>query len=147
KSTPLAKRGDVQDCALSVLGVNLLELRVNNPGASDWAHPVWLDPKLTANRKAQVAVAVVNELVAVPAADLTAWKDALRPVRVKLLAALSVVHQSIDRSAAERSLAANILADYAADQPQVLAELVMDANEKQFAVLYPKFKDCGEQGL
>ncbi len=47
----------------------------------------------------------------------------------------------------ERTLATNILADYAADQPQVLADLLMDADEKQFAVIYPKFKDHGEQGL
>src|SRR5262249_38226831 len=36
---------------------------------------------------------------------------------------------------------------YAADQPSLLAELLMDADEKQFAVLYPKFKDQGERGL
>ena len=47
----------------------------------------------------------------------------------------------------ERSLATDILADYAADQPQVLADLLMDADEKQFAVIYPKFKEQGEQGL
>ena len=40
-----------------------------------------------------------------------------------------------------------MLADYAADQPQVLADLLMDADEKQFAVIYPKFKEHGEQGL
>ena len=41
----------------------------------------------------------------------------------------------------ERSVATNLLADYAADKPQVLADLLMDADEKQFAVIYPKFKD------
>ena len=49
--------------------------------------------------------------------------------------------------AAERSLATNLLADYAADQPQLLADLLMDADEKQFAVIYPKFKEHGERGL
>ena len=39
-----------------------------------------------------------------------------------------------NRRDAERSLATDILADYAADQPQVLADLLMDADEKQFAV-------------
>ena len=48
---------------------------------------------------------------------------------------------------AERSLATDILADYAADNLQVLADLLMDADEKQFAVIYPKFKERGEQGL
>ena len=65
-------------------------------------------------------------------------------------AAGAVVRASFEiasRREAERSLATNILADYAADQPQVLADLLMDADEKQFAVIYPKFKDRGEQGL
>jgi hypothetical protein len=49
--------------------------------------------------------------------------------------------------AAERTLATNLLADYAADQPPVLADLLMDADEKQFAVIYPKFKEHGDKGL
>jgi formylglycine-generating enzyme required for sulfatase activity len=49
--------------------------------------------------------------------------------------------------APERTLATNLLADYAADQPHLLADLLMDADEKQFAVMYAKFKDRGEQGL
>lgn len=44
-------------------------------------------------------------------------------------------------------MATDILADYAADQPQALADLLMDADEKQFAVIYPRFKDRGEKGL
>jgi formylglycine-generating enzyme required for sulfatase activity len=44
-------------------------------------------------------------------------------------------------------LASDILADYAADDPQVLADLLMDGDEKQFAVIYAKFKDQGEKGL
>ena len=44
-------------------------------------------------------------------------------------------------------MATNILADYAADQPQLLADLLMDADEKQFSVIYPKLKDRGEQGV
>ena len=48
---------------------------------------------------------------------------------------------------AERTLATNLLADYAADNPQVLADLLMDADEKQFAAIYPKFKEQSEGGL
>ncbi len=35
----------------------------------------------------------------------------------------------------------------AADQPQPLADLLMDADVQQFGVIYPKFKELGEQGL
>src|SRR5262249_2442710 len=147
KSTPVARRGAIQDCAVSMRGVKQLELRVHNAGSSAWAHPVWLEPRLIADQKAQVADTVVDHLLAVPAADLTAWKDVLRPVRVKLLSPLSVVYRRIHRSAEQRSLATTILAEYAADQPQLLAELVMDADEQQFARIFPKLAARGDQGL
>ena len=44
-------------------------------------------------------------------------------------------------------MATDILADYAADRPQSLADLLMDADDNQFAVIYPKFKEQGERGL
>jgi serine/threonine protein kinase/formylglycine-generating enzyme required for sulfatase activity len=74
------------------------------------------------------------------------WVAALRPVRGQLLVPLAAIFRE-SRRETERSLASDILADYAAEQAPVLADLLMDADEKQFAVLYPKFKGHGEQGL
>ncbi len=91
---------------------------------------------------------VVNDLVLENPVYLGQWSEAFRPVKKSLLAPLGDIFR--DRNAeraSERTLATNLLADYAADQPQVLADLLMDADEKQFAVIYPKFKDRGEQGL
>jgi formylglycine-generating enzyme required for sulfatase activity len=91
---------------------------------------------------------VVNDLVLENPIFLGQWSEAFRPVKNRLLSQLSEFfrdHQP-ERSA-ERSLATNLLADYAADQPTVLADLLMDADEKQFAVMYAKLKDRGEQGL
>ena len=98
-------------------------------------------------RWAKVQEAVGNDLVRVPAVYLAPWMESLRPVRAKLLAPLSAAYRETGRRDVERSLATDILADYAADQPQVLADLLMDADEQQFAVIYPKFKEQGEQGL
>jgi hypothetical protein len=89
--------------------------------------------------------AIGNDLVAVPAVYVSSWMDALRPVRTKLVPQLSVVYRNASRRETERSLAADILADYAADDPQMLADLLMDADEKQFAVIYPKLKEQGEK--
>jgi formylglycine-generating enzyme required for sulfatase activity len=91
--------------------------------------------------------AVANDLVSVQAVYVGQWLEAFRPVREKLLAPLSAVFR--DRKVegvTERTLAASVLADYAADQPQVLADLLMDADEKQFAILFPKFQTHGESG-
>jgi serine/threonine protein kinase/formylglycine-generating enzyme required for sulfatase activity len=96
---------------------------------------------------AKVQEAVGDDLVGVPAVSLSLWMDSLRPVRTKLLPQLSAVYRNGKRRETERSLAADILTDYAADQPQVLADLLMDADDKQFAVIYPKFREQGERGL
>ena len=57
----------------------------------------------------------------------------------KLLGPLAAVFRDRkEERTAERTLATSILADYAADRPETLADLLMDADEKQFAVLFPK---------
>ena len=94
-----------------------------------------------AGKAAAEALVVENPLVA------GAWVDALRPARKSLLASLQEIFRDRQRGDAERSLAAGILADYAADQPQILADLVMDADEKQFAIIFKKFRDGGKVGL
>jgi len=97
---------------------------------------------------AKMSDLVVNDLVLENNLLLGQWSQVFRPVKNWLLRPLSDIFrdQQPERTAA-RSLATSILADYAADQPRVLADLVMDADEKQFGVLYPKLKDHGEHGL
>ena len=89
---------------------------------------------------------LVNDLVTGKLRCIWAGGLSFRPVQEKLLGSL-VGHLSRPPtpSDAERSLATDMLADYAADQPQVLADLLMDADDKQFAVIYPKFKEHGER--
>lgn len=91
---------------------------------------------------------VVGDLVRENPVYLGQWSEMYRPVKNALLDPLTVIFQDQrpDRSA-ERSLATNLLADYAADNPAKLADLLMDGDEKQFAVIYPKFKDQGEKVL
>jgi eukaryotic-like serine/threonine-protein kinase len=90
---------------------------------------------------------VVEQLVAENPVFLGLWLEDFRPIKGKLLESLKSIYGNPDGRESERTLAANILADYAADQPQVLADLLMKADEKQFAVIYPKFKARGEEGL
>ncbi len=95
---------------------------------------------------AKAQEAVDNDLVAVPAVYLSVWMDALRPVRAKLRPQLSVIYRNKSRRETERSLATDLLADYAADDPPFLANLLMDAEDKQFAVLFPKLHSHQEKG-
>ncbi len=90
---------------------------------------------------------VDNDLVLENPAFFAPWSEAFRPVKYRLLPRLNEIfrdHQS--ERAAERSVATHLLTEYAAD-PQMLANLLMDADEKQFDVIYRKFRDQGEKGL
>jgi serine/threonine protein kinase/formylglycine-generating enzyme required for sulfatase activity len=86
----------------------------------------------------ECASPVVQDLVSVNPVFLGQWLEAFRPVKDRFLNPLAGVFR--DRRAgrtAERTLATNILADYAADRPEILADLLMDADAKQVATLYP----------
>ncbi len=80
---------------------------------------------------------IVSDLVLENPFFLGQWRESFRPVKNSFLEPLSALfrNHSPERSD-ERMLATNLLTDYAADQPGVLADLLMDADEKQFARIY-----------
>jgi formylglycine-generating enzyme required for sulfatase activity/tetratricopeptide (TPR) repeat protein len=63
--------------------------------------------------------------------------ETLRPVRKRLLTPLASILRDSPRSESQRSFAATILADYASDNPGLLAELLMVADPKAYASLFP----------
>ena len=73
--------------------------------------------------------------------------DQFRPVGSWLADPLAEVFRSKDRPDSDRAFATSILADYAANNPQLLADLLMDADLKQFPLLYPKLKEQGTSAL
>ncbi|HEX3314022.1 MAG TPA: SUMF1/EgtB/PvdO family nonheme iron enzyme, partial [Gemmataceae bacterium] len=91
--------------------------------------------------------AVVDDLVTVPIVHLGLWTKPLRPVRKTLLVPLSVVFSDPNRREIERSLATDILADYAADEPRTLADLLLESDSRQFGFLFPIFKKHEGAGL
>jgi formylglycine-generating enzyme required for sulfatase activity len=72
---------------------------------------------------------------------------ALRPARLVLVDALGVIFRERSRPDYDRLLATTLLADYAADMPEALADLVMDSDAEQYAVLLPKLKVYPDQGI
>jgi hypothetical protein len=89
-------------------------------------------------RWAKAGPQVVEEWLSANPLHVGLWTDALRPVgQSALLAPLTEV--SLGRRLAERrQVAATILADYAAGRPELLAELVLEADPRQWAELFPK---------
>ncbi len=77
---------------------------------------------------------------------LGTWVTALRPVREPLLKPLGEVFR-VAKSAERREFAATVLADYAGDKPDTLADLLLDADPKQYALLFPVLQRDREQAV
>ena len=88
-------------------------------------------------RWADLGGTVAQALVTVNPVFLGHWLDALRPVRARLTAPLAAIFRDKARPESEHAIATSTLADYAADDPTRLAELLMDANPKAYLTLFP----------
>ena len=96
----------------------------------------------------KLSAKVAEDLVSVNAVYLGLWRDAFRPVKARLLSPLSVIFRdSKPELRSERILASNLLADYAADRPIDLVDLLLDADEKQFSMLYPQIMEYGDRSI
>ena len=94
----------------------------------------------TSPRWEAVGGKVAEALVTVNPVYLGPWLDALLPVRVQLTTPLVTIFRDKNRPEIERTLATSILKDYASDDPDLLADLLLDSEEKPFAVLFDKLK-------
>ena len=80
---------------------------------------------------------VAQALVSVNPVFIGPWLDALRPVRGKLNASLVAIFRDKGHPETEHALATNILTDYAEDDPNLVADILMDAEPKAYAALFP----------
>jgi formylglycine-generating enzyme required for sulfatase activity/class 3 adenylate cyclase len=71
----------------------------------------------------------------------------LEPIRGLLVDPLSGVFRSGERPEGDRAWATSILSIFAADRPEVLTELLLDADPKQFAVLFANVEDHRERAV
>jgi hypothetical protein len=90
---------------------------------------------------------VAQALTRVSPEFLGHWKEALRPVRAELLGPLSAIFRNHELGELQLALATSTLADYAADDVSLLADLLCDANPKQFAGLFPVLARHGEAAI
>jgi serine/threonine protein kinase/formylglycine-generating enzyme required for sulfatase activity len=84
-----------------------------------------------------VSTDLANRLVAEGPAVLPAWEKQLQPVGSALVGPLIGILREANRPENERNAAATLLADYAREQPETLAELVKSCDVKDAAVLLP----------
>ena len=75
------------------------------------------------------------------------WQDALRPVADRLVPPLAKIFVDPQQGELPRSLATSLLADYAKDDAETLTNLVVDADAKAFAVLFPVLQQHGSAAI
>jgi formylglycine-generating enzyme required for sulfatase activity/predicted Ser/Thr protein kinase len=103
-----------------------------------------LDP--TSDQWPAVAPDVVARLTAEDALLVSGWAELLRPVRAELAGPLKVVFH--DRRHTEHShTAASILAEYLADDPSALVELIREADPVQVGLLAARLRPEGDQAV
>jgi formylglycine-generating enzyme required for sulfatase activity len=74
------------------------------------------------------------------------WLDALLPVRRKLTAPLAMLFRDKNR-VSEHTQITSILANYALDEPQLMAGLLMDSDPKAFTAFFPVVRNHEEETL
>jgi formylglycine-generating enzyme required for sulfatase activity len=109
----------------------------------DPANPRWQAPGSSAPSPGQV---VVERLVQDNPIQAAPWVEVLRPARLQLLPPLRAVYRDEARTD-ERHVAATILAEYAADRPEVLVDLLVTADAKHFALFWPPLRAQREAAL
>jgi eukaryotic-like serine/threonine-protein kinase len=129
--------------------------------------PLWtaaLDPKRETQQRFQAACALATyapddrrwqqidammagHLVALQASELVAWRKDLRPAARRLIEPLATIYRSASQELQQRSFAAETLADYLADQPRALVDLLADAEQFQFAVIFAKLSAVRAQAI
>jgi formylglycine-generating enzyme required for sulfatase activity len=96
----------------------------------------------------KASAAVVRQLVMENSVHLGVWMDGFQSVKGQLIGPLmDVFRDPKEEHAAERTRATEILADYAAEQPERLADLLLDADPKQYAVLFPLLEAKRERAV
>ena len=129
--------------------------------------PLWkvaLDPKLDLQQRFQAACAlatfaphdarwkqihkmVASHLVTLEASALVAWRETLRPAREQMIEPLAAIYRDAKQYEQARRFATDTLADYAADKPAELFELLADAEAFQFPTMFRRFQNHAERAI
>lgn len=90
------------------------------------------------NRWNQINTFVAAHLVTLDASALVAWRETLRPAKTRLIKPLESIYRDASAKEQPRSFAAETLADYSVERPEELFDLLADAADFQFPVLFEK---------
>ncbi len=109
---------------------------------ADFGRPaLWASFSSDDQRWEDIATFVSHRLVTLEASPLVSWREALRPAKKHLIPSLASIFRDTKQKEQPRSFATETLADYAADQPEELFNLLADAEQFQFPILFAKMAE------
>jgi hypothetical protein len=88
-------------------------------------------------RWADVSSKVANSLASVNSTELRPWLHGLQPVKSRLTPTLAKIFRNKELLDSMREQACDILADYAKDDPNLIADLLMGSDTKAYAAFFP----------
>ena len=103
-----------------------------DPGNSSWA---------------DLASDVAKQLVTENPLHVSHWVESLLPVREVFFGPLGEVCKNPQQAEAERALAATILADFAVGRSEVIADVIVEATAKQYALLWPAIQAHSDRAI
>lgn len=89
----------------------------------------------------EIEETIAKDLLNVPKVHLYLWMELLSDLKDRLIAPLALIFQNPNATESERLLAADLLAVFADENPAVLARLLVNADVRQFALIFPKLRD------
>ena len=98
------------------------------------------DPSNAAWDESTFAMFVSEQLVAVSPTYVSQYQELVRPVSAKLIPALTLIFKDLSRGEIAHTMATSLLADYAAQDPATLVDLVIMADAPSDRALFPVLK-------
>jgi serine/threonine protein kinase/formylglycine-generating enzyme required for sulfatase activity len=89
-------------------------------------------------RWAELSTFAAGRLVKLEASALVEWRETLRSAKSQLIKPLAMIYRDKKQTELSRTYATETLADYAADRPEELFDLLADAEPFQFLILFDK---------
>jgi formylglycine-generating enzyme required for sulfatase activity len=98
------------------------------------------------SRWQKVADQAAGEFVSVSPVFFRLWLDAVKPVKAKLVPRLCTIFRDASRPESERLAALSAVVAFAGDRPDLLVDLIADADERRFFnVLFSRLESHGDR--
>jgi formylglycine-generating enzyme required for sulfatase activity len=99
------------------------------------------------DRWSHINAFIAGHLVTRQASDFLAWREALRPAKSQLINILTSIYRDPALDQQQRSFATETLIDYAADETQLLVNLIADSEHFQFTVIFDRLLKHRDQAI